>query len=32
MNAKYLAGYLKNAEPIYTRDQLKTVIKRLDDA
>ena len=32
MNAKYLVGYLTDAEAVYTREQLKTVIQRLDDA
>jgi len=32
MNAKYLVGYVKDAKALYTREELKTVIQRLDDA
>ena len=31
MNGKALVGYLRNAKPVYTGEDLKTVIQRLDD-
>jgi hypothetical protein len=32
MNAKYLVGFLKDAKRVYTHEELKTVVQRLDDA
>ena len=31
MNANYLVGFIRDAQKVYSREELATVIQRLDD-